>query len=66
MLTQFYGFFKVTFAGKACPVISHSLVLINSVMHQQLNSMAFTDVKCLFFIIVYPFIPVAGFEAILE
>ena len=63
-LTEFYGFFKVTFAGKACPVIyrfDKSRTCTNDP-----NSTANSDIKCLFFVIVYPCIPVAGFDTIFD
>ena len=63
-LTQFYVFFKVTFAGKACHVIyrlDKSRICTN-----EPNSTALSDGKCLFFVNVSPCIPVAGFDAIFD
>ena len=63
-LTQFYGFCKVIIAKKACLVICRFDIFRTCT--DDPNSTALSDVKQLFFVIVYLYIPVAGFDAIFD
>ena len=63
-LTRFYGFCKVTVAEKACTVITRFDISHSCTKNPK--STAISDVKCLYFVIVYLCIPVAGFDAIFD
>ena len=59
-LTQFYGFCKVTVEKKACTDIC-SVDLFRTYTDEP-NSTTLSDVKCCSLVIVYLYIPVAGFD----
>ena len=63
-LTQFYGFCKVIVAKKAWPVIFTFDIFCPCT--DDPNSTVLSVVKYLFFVIVYLYIPVAGFDAIFD
>ena len=58
-LTQFYGFCEVTVEKKACPDICR--VYLFRTRTDEPNSATLSDVKCYSLVIVYLYIPVAGF-----
>ena len=63
-LTQLYGFCKVTSEAKSCHVI-YRFVKSHTCTNDP-NLTALSDSKCLFFVIAYPCIQVAGFGAIID
>ena len=63
-LTEFYGFCIVLVARKTCPVI-FTFYIFHSRTDKP-NATALSDFKQLFFVIVYLYIRVAGFDAIFD
>ena len=59
-LTQFYGFCKVIVEKKACPDICR--VDLFRTYTDKPNSTTLSDVKSYSLVIVYLYIPVAGFD----
>ena len=59
-LTQFYGFCKVIVERKACPDICR--VDLFRTCTEEPSSMTLSDGKCFSLVIVYLYIPGAGFD----
>ena len=59
-LTQFYGFYKVIVEKNACPNICR--VDLFRTCTDEPNSTTLSDVKCCSLVIMYLYIPVAGFD----